>query len=162
MKESEPTTVPEQESSRSPVSDQIQDPSCAPAPHPRGSSPLRHRESAMDWVRRTQGTQSAPGPAPFPKLHPTAATCTPRQRELQMDLPPCRRHSRIRELRSLAAQLGAAIDRTATFDTDGLAEWEIFELMLREALIQLGRQRVRALARKAETLRSDPQTSRPL
>jgi hypothetical protein len=145
MKELEPTTAPERTPEQSQVSDQIQ-----------------VHESALDWVRRTQGTGSAPGPGRHPKSHPTAATCTPRQRELRMDLPPCRTRSQIRELRSLAAQLGAVIDQTATFDTDGLAEWEIFELMLREALIRLARQRVRALARKAETLRSSPQTSEPL
>jgi hypothetical protein len=77
-------------------------------------------------------------------------------------LLPCRRRSQIRELMSLAAQLGAAIDRLATFETAGLAEWESYELMLREAVILLARQRVRCLVRRAETLRSDPQTSRPL
>jgi hypothetical protein len=112
--------------------------------------------------RRSQGTRSARGRGPLPTHLPTAATCTPRQRELPMDLPPCRRRSQIHVLRFLAEQLGEATNRTATFDTVWLAEWRTFESMLLEARARLDQQLERARGHLLAIQESSLQTSRPL
>jgi hypothetical protein len=149
MKESEGTTGQARKSSPKSESDQTR----------------ALEEAILQRYREGRGildTQSGRGRGPRPKPRPIAATCTPRQQELPLDLPPCRRRSQIHALRFLAEQLGEATNRLATFDTIWLAEWRIFESMLREARVQLDLQLARALSHSAAIQESSPQTSRPL
>lgn len=107
---------------------------------------------------RSPDTRSGRGHSGRPTHHPMTPTYSPHQGELPLGLPPCRRRSRTRELRSLAAQLAKAIDLAATFETGEPAEWVTYELTLREALIQLSRQRGRALWPGRAAPESGPRT----
>lgn len=110
---------------------------------------------------KTQGspdTQNAPDRVPSPKRRPSSSRYNPRQLELPVELPPCRRRNRIRGLMSLAERLDRAIGLIAISDTVSLAELVFFEWKLSLAVNQL-RQRLEAeRARVAEARRSDLQT----
>ena len=90
-------------------------------------------------AQQIQGTRSEPGPDRLPKRLPRSARCTPRQLELQMDLPPCRKRSHTRGLKSLAERLEASIDRIANDDTISPEHIEFFLWKLRVAEAQLDR-----------------------
>lgn len=101
-------------------------------------------------AQQIQGTRSEPGPDRPPKRLPTSARCTPHQLELHMDLPPCRKRTRTRGLKSLAERLEAAIDRIASDDTVSPETLDFFLWKLRVAADQLDRRLRRARGQDPE------------
>jgi hypothetical protein len=126
MKESEPTTVLGKRISQLPALDRIQG--------------LSHPMPGLGGSRGIRSGSDRPRSRPLP----TVATCTQRQLELTLGLPPCRKRNRTRELRNLAELLERVTLLIATYDTDELAEWQFFLSMLSVATTRLQRQLTRA------------------